>query len=733
MTPDVSYNKNVEYYLKEIDFYEKKFKKWTGRADKIVKRYTDERDDHSTKSQFNILWSNTQTLAPAVYSQAPKPNIERRFQDDDELGIIASRVLERGTSYYVDSDEFDYSMKQLVLDYLLVGRGQSWVRYLPTFNTVKEDVGEEIEGAQVSEDIADEELEYEDVVVDYVHWKDFGHSWARTWEETRMVWRKVHMAKAEVKTRFGEEVADKVDFITQDGDEIIRKKACIYEVWDKVAAKVCWVCRDCPQELDELDDPLGLTGFFPCPKPLYSTVSNDSLIPTPFYVQYQDQAMELDELTARIQGVTGSIRVAGVFDSSVQGLESILTSGYDDKLVPVESWAMFAEKGGLKGTIDFIPMQEIVQTLLSLYDARERVKQDLYEITGISDIVRGSSKPNETATAQRIKGQFASLRLDAMSAEVQRFGRDLVRLITEIVAEHFSPETIKKLSGIKLLSEQEKQMLQGQMQQAQQMAQQIPEGAPPPPMPDEDQVTLLEKPTWEDVIALINDDMARSFRISIETDSTIKGDQEADKQSRIEFLTAVSTFMEKSVMLPPELQPLAGEMLMFGVRGFKIGRELEQTMKASLESMKKKAEQPPQEQPNPEAEKAKAQMQIEGQKLQQNGQIKTQELQQKAQSEQQKTVAGHQSDVAKLQGQQVIEQMKSQTAVQIKQMELDSQAQIERMKLEAAIQMDSIKENTVQREVKDTQQNDQAITQLMHGQKAMIEALGQIVQSNSAN
>lgn len=565
-------DKDVEFYCKEIEYYDKKFGKWEERSDKIIKRYADDRED--SKAQFNILWSNTQTLAPAVYSKQPKPNIERRYQDDDDAGLEASRVLERSSSYYVDQDEFDYTMKQVVLDYLLPGRGQAWVRYDPYFEDMSVDVGDD----EITEDIP-EDIKYEDVAVDYVHWKDFGHSWARTWEETRCVWRCVYMSRKEVKGRFGD-IASQVSFEEKDGDKVIRNKAKIYEIWDKVTKKVVWVCKECPEKLDEKDDLLGLKGFFPCPKPLFSTVTNDNLIPTPFYVQYQDQAIELDELTARINSITDAIKVSGVYDASAQGLENILASGSENKLIAVESWAVHAEKGGLKGVIDFLPMQDIVQTLLSLYDARERVKQDLYEITGISDIIRGASEAGETATAQRIKGQFATLRLDSMQAEVQRFSRDLVRIIAEIIAEHFEDDSIKQISGIRLLSEYDKDRLQGLMKQGS-------------PIPEEAQ-KLAQKPTWEEVFGLIRDDMTRCFRISIETDSTIKSDQEAEKRSRIEFLQAVGTFMRESIQLPPELAPLAGEMLMFGVRGFKTGRELEQSMKATLEQLKQKAQQPQQ-------------------------------------------------------------------------------------------------------------------------------------------
>lgn len=597
-------SKEIEYWEKEISEYESSFEKFAQRGKKIVKRYKDERGDNGS-SQFNILWSNTQTLAPALYAKPPKPNIERRFQDDDPVGLVASRVLERCASYFVDTEDFDYSMKQVVLDNLLVGRGTAWTRYCPEFveteiegQSPESDV-ERDEETQITEDQEiEQDLKYEDVATDYVHWEDFGHTCARTWEEVRGVWRIVYMSKSKVKERFGDEHIESIQFATKKDDGKASNKAAIYEIWDKEEREVLWLAKGVPDFLDRQDDPLKLKGFFPCPKPLFATIANDNLVPVAYYIQYQDQARELDELTARIESITKAIRVAGVYDSSAKGLQSLLTDSSDNKLIAVESWAAHAEKGGLKGIIDFLPMQEIVQTLLSLYDARERVKQDLYEITGISDIVRGATKASETATAQRIKGQFATLRLDAMQEDVARFGRDLVRLIAEIVAEHFSLDTIKQISGIKLLTMMEKEQAKI-MQQAGQ------------PLPDE-VMDMLKEPTWEEIEQLIRNDMTRCFRISIETDSTIKADQEAEKQARIEFLTAAGSFMKEAVMLPPELAPLAGKMLEFGVRGFKVGRELEQELKSTVEAIKKKAEQP---QPDPNAQAIQAEQQAKAQEV----------------------------------------------------------------------------------------------------------------------
>lgn len=647
--------KKQSYWLKQIETYESKFGAWEKRSEKIVDRYLDERGtDDKKAARLNILWSNVQTLAPALYANLPVPNIERRFLDDDDLGLAASVCLERAVSYFIEQDEFDYAMKQSVLDRLLSGRGTIWLRYVPVMRPVEvlgpqdEEAGalDTDSSAEEVQDPPAEEVAYEEVRVEYVHWKDFGHTWGRTWEEVRAVWRRVYLDKDEIAERFGDEIAQKISLSDERMGEkgTGEKKAEIYEIWDKLRKKVYWLHKSADDLLGEKDDFLGLKAFFPCPKPLYATLGNDSLIPTPDYVQYQDQAYELDQLTARIDCITKAVKVAGVYDARAEGVQRMLSEGPENKLVPVEQWAIFGEKGGLKGAIDFFPVGEIVSVLVSLYEAREKVKQDLYEITGISDIIRGATKANETATAQQIKGQFATLRLDSMQKDVARFSRDLIRIMAEIIAEHFSEETIKQISGLKLLTDEEKQMVmirQQMAQQAQQALQQAQAAGLPPESPivmnaqmaaqqgeiPEETLKLMDKPSWGDVMGLISNDMARCFRIDIETDSTIKADQEAEKASRIEFLTAASQFIQQAQTVEdPMLQPLLMNMLMFGVRGFKVGRELESEFKAVLEQIKDRANNP-QPQGNPEAEMQQAEAAIREKELQAELAIKDKEIQ----------------------------------------------------------------------------------------------------------
>lgn len=676
----------LDRYKMETQLYDKEYKTWETRCAKIVKRYKDERASTQTHpTRFNILYSNIQTLFPAAYGADPKPDIQRRFRDDDVLGRVTADVLERCTSYQVNS-KFSDTVKHCLQDRLLPGRGVSWVRYEPHFRDVA--LPDQATDGQITDTIySDEELEkgtteevyYEEVCHDYVYWKDFGHNVARIWSEVYCGWRKVYLTRQELTDRFGKAKAAlcPMDYsprgLSEEKKNDVMKKSTIYELWDKNKKKVYWIHRDVDEFMDVKDDPLNLPEFFPFPKPLIGIVTNDSLVPVPDFVEYQDQAMELDELTSRISQITKSIKVVGVYDASAAGVERMLNEGVENRLIAIESWAVFGEKGGLKGAVEYMPIKELSEVLLTLYEAREKVKNDLYEVCGIADIIRGATKASETATAQTLKSKYANIRLDVIQHSVARFARDMVVNTALIIAKHFSLDTIKQISGVQLMTKQEKQQFQMQQQQAQAIQKQYQmiaqqaqgSGQPPPPLPpapppiDDKMQELLDNPTWEEVYELLQNEPHLSFKIDIETDSTIKIDEQEDKQARMEFLTATGTFIQQATQVPnPELMPLLIQMMLFGIRGFKVGKSIEGTFRTILQKVEKQAQNPPPPKPDPAIEKIKADQQSDQARMQTDTQTTQAKLQADQQSTAAKLQADKESDAAKLQGQIMIEQMR---------------------------------------------------------------------------
>lgn len=599
----------VSRWLAEAELYEKEYKDWMKRAEEIEKRYRDERVFDSGSRKLNLLWSNIQILLPALYDRPPKPEVQRRFKDKDPVGRVASEIIERAASVSVDTEDMDETMNAVVLDRLLGGRGTAWVRY---------DAERGPEQLRESGSIAP--VKAESAPLDYVHWRHFGHTPAPLWQDVKAVWRWVFMGREELTRRFGEKGRDlplnhKPDaFEDNEEKQSIFKQAAIMEVWDKTTKRVLWISKDRPEgPLDDKPDILGLQNFFPCPKPIYATKTNEKLVPVPDFAQYQDQAKEVDELTERISLLVSALRVAGVYDASAGGIQQLLdnSAAVENRLIPIENWAAFTNKGGLEGVISWLPVKEVAEVLVGLYQAREQAKNDLFEVSGVSDIIRGQVDPREKLGQSQLKGQFATLRIEDSQKDVARFARDIVRIKSEIIAEHFDPRSIAAMTNMPEkptkpeppTSQEDIQRFQGEMQQFEQDSR-------------DNQIEFAK------ALRLLKDDKLRTFRVDIETDSTIKPDREQDKQDRIEFLTASGTFLSNTLPLAqaqPELVPVLGEMMLFGVRGFRAGRSLEDEFEGVVEKLKEAASQPVEQPVNDEVvlkrEEMAARNQMEGQKL----------------------------------------------------------------------------------------------------------------------
>ncbi len=609
---------SYEKWYKAIGSYEKSFKRWEGRADKILKRYRDDsRTQNNPNARFNILYSNVQTVTPAIFARLPRPDVSRRFRDNDPIGRVASMMLERALEYELEHyTDYKSAMASAVFDRMIGGRGTAWVRYEP--HIVAEQVptlGMPEDGVQVTEDIDDadesqhglevesqERIEYECAPVDYVHWRDFGHTVARTWEEVTAVWRKVYMNRDALVERFGEELGYQIPLDTTPQDsktyaqqESMNSQALIYEIWDKETGMALWVSKSMGKILDERDDPLQLEGFFPCPRPLYANLTTENLEPIPDFTMYQDQAKELDTLADRIDGLINALKVRGVYDASAPELARLFSEGENNSLIPVKNWMAFAEKQGMKGAIDLVDIAPIAQALTYAYQAMDQVKGQIYEIMGIADIQRGQTDPNETLGAQIIKSNNASGRLKNMQHNVVDFATTLLSIKAQIICNHFTEETIIKISGADQLSDQDKML--------------VPQA-----------------------LALLKNESAKNFRIEVTSDSMIYQDEQQEKQNRMEFLQAVGGFLTQAIpaaQATPELTPMLVEMLKFGVTAFKAGKQLEGMIDETADKFREmaKAQEGQPKPPTPEVQKLQMQAQLEQQKMQFQSQLEQQKMQ----------------------------------------------------------------------------------------------------------
>jgi len=683
----------VKYWLDELEDSDKTEKDWRDDAKAVVDIYRGE-DVSSTaigsdgqkmrKNTFNILWSNIETLKPAIYNKTPVPNVQRRFKDEDQLGKAVAQVLERSLDFMVDASDFDRPMSDAVDDYLLVGRGVTRVRYVPTFGTPEQPEGEMPGEMEENYEEPVGEVVREEVVAESVAFEDFRRGTANKWTEVNWVGFQHKLTKQDIEEKFGEEMADSVgiDVYKEEDDTYDNEtnrsqregRVRVWEIWCKETKKVYFIApsfKDKP--LKEADDPLGLSGFFPVPRPIYTLTTTDSLIPVSEYYLYKTLATELNNVTKRIIDILKGLRLRGIYDSRMSEIERLMDSG-DNKMIPLDGASQYLDAGGLDRAIWMMPIDKYVGVVNQLYAYRQNLITSIYEITGISDVLRGTSVASETATAQSIKANYGSMRLQRRQREVQRYARDVIRLMAEVIAEQFSVDTLQKMTGLNFPTEEEKAMMQSQMQmqmqqfqmQAQQMQMQGQQPAPPP-QPDPQMLERLEQPTWEQIQQVARDDLMREFKVDIETDSTVAANDAEQQQNITELLTGITSFLSgigpavESGAVPMET---AKSLLMAAVRRFKLGTEVEtavdkigdqpiqnpeqQTGESGEAEMAKQQAEMARLQSEQQAEMAKQKMelelaqskhQMEMQKLEREAQIdqadhqmKMQEMQAKAQS-----------------------------------------------------------------------------------------------------
>jgi len=628
----------------EIIASEKELEKFHGQGNRVNRKYIDERDAVETSQKwFNLFNANVNILKASLYANIPSADVSRKFFDmHDDVARVAGLILQRAIQQDMAEPEcdFDQVMRHVVQDRLVPGLGTAWVRLI----TETEDTPVLEDGTAPLDDEGNplQRISNQEVAIDYVYWEDFLWSPCRVWADRRWVARKVPMTRDACIERWGEKVGKIIPMDYKSGTKdaasqknepqnIIMKRACIYEIWDLEKKQVIWFSKGYAEGLLEVkDNPLDLAEHFePCPKPLFANLTTSNCVPKPDYAMLQDQYNELDETNNRISLLVIACKCTGVYDRSADGVQRMLTEGSDNTLIPVDNWAMFAEKGGIKGQVDWLPLDVVVQALGQLQAHREAIKGQIYELTGISDIVRGNTKASETLGAQELKAKFAGVHMQTLQDEVTRFAEEILQIKAEILVKHFDPQILAKMANVEHMAPEDQQYVIPALQ-------------------------LLKGP-----------EQGMEWRVKIQADSMAMIDYNQQKTERTEFLNSVATFLQSSSTVgqgAPQLIPLMLEMLQFGVAGFRISKDLEGSFDKYIrefnEQIEKKKNAPPE--PSPEEIKAQAEQQAR---------------EQEAALDQQKQQAELAGDAQRLQMEAAAEERRLQMEMAAKQQEMAMQQQ----------------------------------------------------------
>ena len=593
-------------WLERIDTEKKNHSDWRAEAQRIVKMY---RNDQ--QSRFNILFSNTEILKTSIVPSPPQPVVRRRFHDRDPVARQVARVLERSLDYSISEYDFEGTLKLIKLDWLLTGLGQTRIR--------KSTLWEE------------EDIVWDEVFCEHIPYDKFGWEPTSLWKDVEWTYITHLMDEEQLKENFPD--SEDIKRTHKDGE---REVAEIHEIFDRNKRKIIVVTEGEEKPLKEIEDNLLLEGFFPHPKPAFGIQTSDKIVPVPEFRQYKQQAKELQRTTERLEKLTDMLRVRGVYDASFEVLVDILQKP-DGDLVPVENFATRFDGKGMESVVATMPLAEIAGVMAQLEVRKKELRNDIFEMMGISDIVRGSSVASETLGAQQIKKQSFNLRTEDRQNTWIHFISDIYGLKAEIMGEHFSVKTLSEMSGIEVT---------------------------------------------QDMKAIMESDDMRSFRLSVENEQTDGGPEE--QKNRVEFLDGFVSLVKE---LAPGVEgqvitpDLAKQLILFGARAFKTSRQLEDAIETMTFAKPK--------QQDPEQAQQIQEMQAKAQEAATQGQIEVQKLQSKIQLDRQAQSFEQQLAQQKAQFEMQIKQFVAQQEIQLKAKKVEAELTLEQQEAQAKLELES--------------------------------------------
>lgn len=545
-TPETSAAQTqAEKFLDLIKARETEFEKgWWKQAEEAEKIYEAEKsENHKYDTPYNILYSNTEVLLPSLYSATPKPDVRARFKADIKpLPELINRFLSAASdSGEPGADTLNIAMQDAVLSALIPGMGYVRIRNKPEAGFP--------------------------IVYESGSYKNFIWGKASRWSKVPWVAFKHPMKKDQMFKQFNIDAeAQQAGYTPTSTAEDERDDCCVYEFWDKASRKVYFISEEWRErEIQATEDPLQLKNFFPTPGPLLLTCKPGKLSPITLYNYYRNQAEELNRVTVRLNKVLSAIRVRGAYNGLLgNDLKNLLSSDdLDNDLIPAAEAGLLAQSGGFEKHIWLLPIEKMIQVAQELYKAREAIKQVIYELTGISDIIRGSSVASETATAQDLKNKWGTVRLRRMQAVVADYARDLFRLTIDCAATIVPAKEWASITQMQLPTVEDKQTAYAQLMHLRQM----PPMPGQPPQQQNPQIAQLQQklqtPTIEDLLGKISSDLGRTFIVNIQTSSTIDLDTSQDKAEVGEFMNAMGQMLAG-------LQPL----MMMGPTGVEAAKSI---------------------------------------------------------------------------------------------------------------------------------------------------------------
>lgn len=414
---------------------------------------------------------------------------------------------------------------------------------------------------------------------------------ARRWNKvTRLAFESSYSYR-EFKKKFGDVGLAKICKSDVD-DHKDGKPIITFEYHDKFLREVRWFAETSEDffqptemaninDLEEVDEPesekrteeadgnldnsdlYGLTGFFPCSAPLIINQSTDEFWPTPEYFQIMDITDDVNSIVTRMILLTKAIRCRFFFDASFPILQQLVSeTGEGGGIgVPDLERILINNKGNLSTLVAYLPVDQMIEGLKNMYEAFQQRLEMFYNITGISDLIRGQTPQDGTQKTngeKQLEAKFAVNRFEPYQRKVQEWIKDNYQLLMELALKMFSDQSLDEYITPQTLDKEDQQRY----------------------------VAALE---------LLRNNKRRRFRVDFETDSTIAINEQWKKKQAIELANTLTKALESTANIAeqhPELAATELKVLKHMIGEFSDGKLFIDEIQDSIEEVIQKVSQP---------------------------------------------------------------------------------------------------------------------------------------------
>lgn len=548
-------------------------------------------------------WSDTELMLPALYSRTPKAVSRRKFDSPDPNAKVATIINDRLAAWLMQTSGFDDTMESSALGFLNTNRQTCRIFYEEKVSKrkkkiyVTEAIGEDgqpilldpeenlvlpdtvilnDENGLYFESEEDEEIIRPRVITKPVQFDKLRISpGARNPSEIWWIAYEITITKKDAAKLFGDKIKNiqnptpsQTSSSDWDTDNRVRRTSDLFtywELWNYRDKQVYWLHEQYKKGfLKKEDDIYHLQNFFPSPKFMLDNMRYDSCYPAPDYTQCKDAYEQMHILYKRINLSTRVLKSCILFDGAEQDLANFFRELSDNQGIGVSKWAEDQVQGGFANKI-FIPdFSPIVLVLQQLVQAFERQKVAIDELRGITDIIRGASEPETSATAEKIKDRRSSLRFAKKKKAMLKFAVETLQMMLDLAYKTFDDEYIKEITGVMLMSPEDQRRVPAALE-------------------------------------ILRNDEERQIRIDIETDSMVLFDDMDRKEQSLQLMGTVGEYIKDISRSDPVLLPALVTLLGKVIRTMDDAREAEDPVLQAFTQISERGSAPPQPpQPNPD-------------------------------------------------------------------------------------------------------------------------------------